>query len=245
MQKCSLTTKFNRFTYAPKKTSFTKTVDVPKNHLSIAYLLYAYNIGSSTFKRLRLRNGKPLDKQVPHNKGQCVIANPKLAATLYTPRFFYVQYQMKKWIKQNPQANAQRKAVARKNFRTVCAEEKAKDPKFGSMYKKKFRDHEKRQKGTKDELIDALNRNGRRSYLHLEKAINGWCSYKTIERFLKSNKDYQTYSQNVRPLLSEGNRMKQVTFSKHVRNRWGLGEGTKILWTMRLVTLYSVPLKLN
>ena len=107
-----------------------------------------------------------------------VIVNPELAGALYTPRFFYVQYEMKKWSKQNPQANAQRKAVARKRFRAAWEEEKAKDPKFGEMYEKKFRDHEERQKGTKDELVDVLNRNGRRSYLHLEKAINGWCSYK-------------------------------------------------------------------
>ena len=215
--------------------SFTKNVDVPNNHLSIAYLLHAYDISSSTFKRLRLRNGKPLEKQIPHNKGQSVISNPELAATLYTPRFFYVQYQIKKWAKENPQASAHRKAMARKRFRTAWDEEKAKDPKFGEMYEKKFRDHAKRQKGTKDELVNTLNRNGRRSYLHLEKAINGWCSYKTIERFLKSNEDYHTYSQNVRPLLSEGNRIKQVSFSKHVRNRWGLGEGKKLLWTIRCI----------
>jgi hypothetical protein len=101
--------------------SFTKNVDVPKNHLSIAYLLHAYDISSSTLKRLRLRNGKPLDKQIPHNKGQSVLVNPELAATLYTPRFFYVQYQMKKWIKQTPQANAQRKSVQRKRYRAVWA----------------------------------------------------------------------------------------------------------------------------
>ena len=225
------------------KFAFTKNVDVPKNHLSIAYLLHAYDIGSSTFKRLRLRTGKPLPKQIPHNKGPTVILNPELAGALYTPRFFYVKDQMKKWGKQNPQANAQRKAVARKRFRAAWEEEKAKDPKFGELYEKKFRDHEQRQKGTKDELVDVLNRNGRRSYLHLEKAINGWCSYKTIERFLKSNPDYITYSQNVRPLLSEGNRIKQVTFSKHVRNRWGLGEGKKILWTMRLVSMFESMLK--
>ncbi len=106
--------------------AFTKNVDVPKNHLSIAYLLHAYDISSSTFKRLRLRNGKPLEKQVPHNKGQSVIANAELAGTLYTPRFFYVKDQMKKWIKQNPQANAQRKAVARKRFRAAWGRKRRK-----------------------------------------------------------------------------------------------------------------------
>jgi hypothetical protein len=31
--------------------SFTKNVDVPKNHLSIVYLLHAYDVSASTFKR--------------------------------------------------------------------------------------------------------------------------------------------------------------------------------------------------
>ncbi len=111
---------------------------------------------------------------------------------------------------------------------------KDKDPTFGEVFEKKSRDHDsRRQKGAKENLVETLNRNGRHSYCHLEKAINNWCSYKTIDQFLKSNEDYLTYSQNVRSLLSEGNRMKQVNFSKHVRNRWGLGDGKKILWTIR------------
>jgi hypothetical protein len=89
------------------------------------------------------------------------------------------------------------------------------------------------KKGAKTDWVDILNRNGRRSYTSLEKAMNNWCSAKTIERFLKSQPDYLIYSQNVRPLLSEGNRLKQVAFSKHVQDRWGLGAGKKILWTMR------------
>ena len=97
----------------------------------------------------------------------------------------------------------------------------------------KARDHAKRQEGAQGELVQIMNRNARRSYASLEKAMNNWCSWKTIERFLKSNDDFKTYSQNIRPLLSEGNRLKQVSFSIHVHNRWGLAPGTKILWTMR------------
>ncbi len=37
------------------KFAFEKTVDVPKNHLSLAYLLHAYAVDGTTFKRLRLR----------------------------------------------------------------------------------------------------------------------------------------------------------------------------------------------
>jgi hypothetical protein len=111
--------------------------------------------------------------------------------------------------------------------------EKAKDPKFGPAYEKRNRDHNERHNGAKNDLIELLNRNGRKSYTSLGKALNNWCSASTIERFFKSNPDYLTYSQNVRPLLSEGNRLKQVAFSKHVQDRWGLGAGKKILWTMR------------
>ena len=54
--------------------------------------------------------------------------------------------------------------------------------------------HAARHKGTKDELVETLNRNAKRFFPSLEKAINNWCSYKTIERFLKSNSDFIQYS---------------------------------------------------
>jgi hypothetical protein len=126
-----------------------------------------------------------------------------------------------------------RQAMQREKLRGLWETEKANDPKFGAAYEKKSRDHAVRQTGAKDEIVDTLNRNGRRSDTSLQKAINSWCSYRTIERYRKSTEDYHTYSQNVRPLLLEGNRLKQVNFSKHVRNRWELPTGTKILWTMR------------
>ena len=113
--------------------------------------------------------------------------------------------QMRKWLEHNQQASNQRKAARRKWLRKKWATEKEKDKAFGAGYDK--------------------NRNARRSYASLEKALNNWCSWKTIERFLKNNDDFTYYSQNVRPLLSEGNRLKQVGFSTHVHNRWGLAPG--------------------
>jgi hypothetical protein len=40
------------------------------------------------------------------------------------------------------------------------------------------------------------------------------------------------YTKRIRPGLSEANRTKQVEFSKHVQDRWGLEENAKVLWTM-------------
>jgi hypothetical protein len=71
--------------------AFTSNVDVPKNHLSLAYLLHAYDVSDSTFRRLRSRNGAPLEKQVPHNKNKSVLLDPEYATAHYTARFFYVQ----------------------------------------------------------------------------------------------------------------------------------------------------------
>jgi hypothetical protein len=155
------------------------------------------------------------------------LLDPEYAATHFTPRFFNVKEQMKKWLRTNPQATAQRKAVARKQWRAEWEKQKNNDAGFGAVYEKKALDHEARQAGAKDELKDILNRNGRRSYGSLEKAINNWCCKNTIMRYLKSFEDYITYAQNVRPLLSEGNRLKQVSFLMHVRNRWALGPNKK------------------
>jgi hypothetical protein len=210
-----------------------KNVDVPKNHLSLTYLLHAYGVSQSTFKRLRQRGGETAPVQVPHNKGKSVVTDKDYASTVYTPRYFFVNSQMKKWVLNNPEATSKRKANRRKWLRKQWDMEKEKDPKFGPAYEKRSRDHSERHHGAKNDLVELLNRNGRRSYTSLGKALNNWCSASTIERFLKSNPDYLTYSQNVRPLLSEGNRLKQVAFSKHVQDRWGLGAGKKILWTMR------------
>jgi hypothetical protein len=53
-----------------RRFSFTKNVDVPKNYLSQAYLLHAYDVSESTFRRLKRRNGAPLEKQVPPQQEQ-------------------------------------------------------------------------------------------------------------------------------------------------------------------------------
>ncbi len=118
------------------KFSFMKNVDVPKNYLSMAYLLYAYDLSPSTFKRLRLREGAPLEKQVPQNKGQSVLVGSEFAATVYTARFFFVQHKMKKWIKDNTQAKGERRKTQRKTYRALWVTEKEKDPAFGAVYEK-------------------------------------------------------------------------------------------------------------
>ena len=71
------------------------------------------------------RSGQPLEKQVPpHNKGQSVLSDQDVAASIYTVRYFYVQHQMKWFMKENPQASASRKAKQRKTYRKLWDAEK-------------------------------------------------------------------------------------------------------------------------
>ncbi len=143
-------------------------------------------------------------KQVPHNKNKSVLLDGDYASTHYTTRYFYVQHKMKMWTRENPGASSDRKATMRKSWRGNWDYEKETDASFGAVFEKKARDHEACQAGAKEEIKDNLNRNERRSYASLEKAINQWCSKNTIIRYLKSNEDYITYSQNVRPSPSIG-----------------------------------------
>jgi hypothetical protein len=78
---------------------------------------------------------------------------------------------------------------------------------------------------------DTLNDNNEQSFRAL-KHVSRWCSYQTIERWLKSHESYASYSKNIKPGLTEGNRQKQVNFSKRVHARWDLPPHTKILWCM-------------
>ncbi len=78
--------------------------------------------------------------------------------------------------------------------------------------------------------MNALKANVCRSYRALSKVINGWCSPKTIEKWLKAYPEYHIYSKNIKSGLTITNRVKQVAFSQHVQNRWVLPAGTKILW---------------
>jgi hypothetical protein len=148
--------------------AFTKNVDVPKNCLTQVYLLHAYDVSESTFRRLKRRNGAALEKQVLHNKDKSVLVDADYAATHYTARFFYVQHKLKLWCRENPGASIHRKAVERKRCRAKWVMQKEKDEGFDEIFEKKARDHAKRQKGSKEEIKDTMNRNGRRSYASLE-----------------------------------------------------------------------------
>ncbi len=108
MSNQSQTVRFNRYVERQRQ-------------LSLAYLLYAYDIDATTFKRLRQRDGAPLKKQVAHNKGKSVVVNQEYAESIYTPCYFFVKSQMRKWLENNQQATQQCKADRRKCVRNLSS----------------------------------------------------------------------------------------------------------------------------
>jgi hypothetical protein len=102
-----------------------------------------------------------------------------------------------------------------------------------SRYERMDHEHDARQPFVGQDLIEALQGNGCRSYRQPPKHINGWCASSTVEIWLKSHTSYHIYTKNIKPGLSVENRAKQVAFSKHVHNKWGLGSDVKkVLWVM-------------
>ncbi len=106
-------------------------------------------------------------------------------------------------------------------------------------YHRLAREHLARQPSIQDDLLEALRANVCTSYRNLSRYINGWCTAGTIEHWFKLHEDYHLYSKNIKPGLTPDNKIKQVLFSQHVHNLWGLprNSGRPILWTSVLVTL--------
>jgi hypothetical protein len=99
-----------------------------------------------------------------------------------------------------------------------------------SHYERLAKEQDARQPFIKDDILDALKMcNNCMSYRALSKHINNWCAPYTIETWLRSHPTYNIYAKNIKPGLTVQNREKQVVFSQHVCNRWGLPPG-KILW---------------
>jgi hypothetical protein len=220
--------------YVSAKTS--KLQGVPTNVYTIPYLMWAYDLSKCTFKR-RLKEqkmGVTVKQNIPtKHTGQFVIDCRELARERYNPKFFYCHEQAMLW--REPTCDEQRVPEWSKyKYRVgyfgtkfdVCVE----NNEDLSFYERLAKEHDIRQPFIKDEIMDALMQvNNCLSYRALSKHINNWCSPYTIETWLRSHPTYNVYAKNIKPGLTVQNREKQVLFSKHVRNRWGLPPG-RFLW---------------
>jgi hypothetical protein len=100
-----------------------------------------------------------------------------------------------------------------------------------SEYSRLERQHDSRQPFIEGELIDAcIKTYNCVSYRQLAVQINNWCQHTCIAKWLNSHDTYSLYAKNIKPGLTAENQLKQVAFSRHVQDRWGLEPNTNILW---------------
>lgn len=204
--------------------------EVPKNPLTIPYLLYAYDVPRSSFKRRVAadRKGQSLDTY----DGRCktrpfisVIESRTAALGLYTARFFYVHERI--IYGDNDQIGV--KHSERVKQLGLDFDRMVKEGVDISRWERQAREHDARHEYIKQELIDALEAQVCRSYRQLSRVshgrkpifsprlsslfivfplpcmqlINGWCSARTIERWLHSHPSYEVYRKNIKPGLTE------------------------------------------
>jgi hypothetical protein len=213
-----------------------KQKGVPKNVHTIPYLMWAYDVNKCTFKR-RLKQqkmGMPLEETEPiKHKGQFVIECRELARERFNPKFFYShQHAMleKDSTEEDMRVPEWKLYKYRVGYFGKKYEELVEKGEDMSHYARLAKEQDARQPYIKDDILDALKMcNNCMSYRLLSKHINNWCSPYTIETWLRSHPTYNIYAKNIKPGLTAQNRDKQVVFSRHVRNRWGLPPG-KILW---------------
>jgi hypothetical protein len=175
--------------------------------------------------------GRDFAPRVPFNKGKNVIDDPKLAAIHFTPRRLFMDHEMGEF-KASPAGQHATVAERQKQRQFLKDKFDVLPQDILEVYKKAAREKLAMHGFIEEAIVDTLNDNNEQSFRALSKHVSRWCSYQTIERWLKCHESYASYSKNIKPGLTEGNRIKQVNFSKRVHDRWGLPPHTKILWCM-------------
>jgi hypothetical protein len=88
---------------------------VPQNIITVKYILHAYNISYTTFKRMKQNQALvPGPKPVPKkNKGKSVFEDKKFAKDFYSPYRMYLKQKYAEWLETEVgrNADAQRKKV--------------------------------------------------------------------------------------------------------------------------------------
>jgi hypothetical protein len=210
-------------------------VGIPKNHYTIPYLLYAYDVSRTSFQRRvkQAKQGKPfLTPSKPHkHKGASVIDNLQLSKAKHTPRFFFARTHAMSADIIPPENKAWNCYKEKEAYWCVVWDEKEAKGEDLTHWHRMAREHEARQPFIKQDLVSILETCCTTSYRALAVRINGWCAASTIETWLKSHPTYSMYAKNIKPGLTDDNKVKQVLFAQRVHRKWDLPPTvTKILW---------------
>jgi hypothetical protein len=90
--------------------------DVPQNYLNVTYLLHAYDLSYTSFKRMKASSNFVAADRVHKNKGKSVFEDKEFAAKFYTPYRMYLKLKWAQWMETDEGRNAD---YGRKNVRKI------------------------------------------------------------------------------------------------------------------------------
>lgn len=165
---------------------------VPANVLTNSFLRFAFGVSKETFCRW-MGEGREFVERIPFNKGKNVISDPKMSAIYFSPKRLFMKHEMEQFKESSVGKHAtqlerqkQRKFL-KEQFNVLPAD-------VMNVYKKATREKMALHGFIEEAIVNTLNDNCEQSFRHLSKHVSGWCSYKTIERWLQSHESYASYS---------------------------------------------------
>ena len=153
-----------------------------------------------------VNDGEDEDKEV-----LTVINCPILAKKYITPTHLYALNECRRLAIKDPSAITTaeywvRYKRAKERFATL-------DPDTKSIWDAKSRKALLRRPHMADQIIDALRKNPKRSWLGLEDDINCWCSASTIRKWLTSRESFKYYAERIFPDLLPHQKEKHAAFA--------------------------------
>jgi hypothetical protein len=83
---------------------------VPQNYLTVRCLLHAYDIGKTTYKRMKKEaTDLPKEKKQHPNKGKSIFEDKEFAANWYSPYRMFVRLKFAEWMQTDAGRNADKK----------------------------------------------------------------------------------------------------------------------------------------
>ncbi len=87
-----------------------------QNYLTVKYLLHAYDLSYTSFKRMKASSNFVAADRVHKNKGKSVFADKEFAAKFYTPYRMYLKLKWAQWMETDEGRNAD---YGRKNVNKI------------------------------------------------------------------------------------------------------------------------------
>jgi hypothetical protein len=160
-------------------------------------------------------------------KSKSVIDDYALADRLYTTKYLITIHECRRLAQEDLNS------VDRETYsnRFSAASERFNTPDEGNKqrWEMERRRHLHRQNSIREEIIDAIKKNPKRSWKGIEADIGHWCSTPCIRRWVTSRDGYRLYAERVIPLLSDKQRKAHYNFARLFRTNWRLGEGKYLL----------------